>query len=155
MKRLSTQAEVLDAGIRLLARREYSETELRRKLVARTDSQAFIDSTVHRLQELGYLSDERFTQSYLRYGISQGKGPAWLRMQLMQKGIAEPMIQAQLQALDIDWFEQARALLQRKFSYRALEPALKAKQFRYLSSRGYASDTVCRAMDALESAPAQ
>lgn len=142
---------MLDAGIRLLARRDYSEAELRRKLVARSAPEGFVDSAVARLQSLGYLCDDRFTLSYIRYGIGQGKGPAWLRMQLKQKGIDEPKIEAQLDALEIDWFQQALELLQRKFSHRATEPAQKARQFRYLASRGYGTETVFRAMAALPS----
>ena len=146
---LVTESEIMDAVLRILAKRDYSEMEIRRKLQSRQAPEVLVDRVIKRVQELGYQSDERYVGAYIRYSVSQGRGPVWIFTQLSQRGIAKSMIQQGLEAIDIDWRDVAAEQLRRKFKVAAHEPKLQAKQFRHLASRGFSSDVIRFAMDAL------
>lgn len=149
MARCATEGEVLDAAIRLLARREYPAAELRRKLEAKTDNQAWINSAIERVQSLGYQSDNRYTESFIRYAISQGKGPVWIRYQLQHKGLSELLVANLLADADVNWDELAVETLARRFAHAGVDAKERAKQYRLLSSRGFNPDSVRKAMESL------
>ncbi|AFV01005.2 regulatory protein RecX [Simiduia agarivorans] len=149
MARCATEGEVLDAAIRLLARREYSAAELRRKLEAKTDHAAWIDAAIERVQSLGYQSDCRYTESFIRYAVSQGKGPVWIRYQLQHKGLCEQLVSQQLADADVDWDQLAMETLARRFTHAGTDAKERAKQYRLLSGRGFNPDSVRKAMESL------
>lgn len=147
---LTTESELMDACIRLLARRDYSAGELRKKLLAKTTEPHLVDSVIQRVQDLGYQNDERYAGAYVRYAISQGKGPGWIAAQLFQREIPKTLIDDSIDAAEVDWQSLAAEQLKRKFKAPALDQRELAKQFRYLTSRGYQPDVIRNAVDALK-----
>jgi regulatory protein len=77
---------VLDAGLRLLARRAHSRVELMRKLTRRGYDGPAISTAIGRLAELGYLDDQSFARSFVRRRGSV-RGPRALSAELAARGV--------------------------------------------------------------------
>lgn len=140
--------QVRDAAIRLLARREHSELELRRKLVQRNFSTELIDAVVAQLLADNLLSEERFTEAFVRARSARGFGPQRIRAELQQRGIEPAMIDNCLRSSEEDW--QARALEQYHKRFGEQLPssmAERSKCYRFLINRGFTPDQVRRVLD--------
>lgn len=133
---------VRNSALASLTRREHSRTELGRKLASKQHPPELIDETLHWLEELGYVDDERFVQVFIRASLGSGKGPVRISHELRQKGIASGHIESALAGADVDWFELARELLLKKYGEPAREGKEKAKQIRYLQYRGFQPDHI-------------
>lgn len=130
----------------LLSKREYSELELRRKLKLKEYQPDEIDEAIERAKAHNWQSDARFCSVYLRYRALQGYGPRRLRQELRQKGIKDSLITHSLDECEVDWFELAERIFEKK------RPAvwdLKAKQkmWRYMVSHGFSNDHFSHLMD--------
>lgn len=128
------------AAMDRLARREYSRHEIEQKLCRRfPDATAAIGPVLDQLEHEGLLSDSRFTEIFMRSRISRGHGPERIVAALRARGIIEPV--PALQAVPINWLEQARETRTRKFG-EALPADMteRARQMRFLARRGFAAD---------------
>ena len=88
-----------DAGIRLLARRAHSRSELRRKLGRRGYDEVEIDEVVSRLAQAGYLDDRAFAEGHVRRR-SASRGPMALAAELAARGVERRLAGAALQGFD-------------------------------------------------------
>lgn len=149
MVELKTESEIMDLALRLLARRDYSESELRIKLKAKSDHVSGIENVISRLKEMNYQNDDRYTASYIRYAQGQGKGPGWIKAKMHQKGVSKPLVNQCLAASDIDWQQVANDQLGRKFKGPADDPKENGRRFRFLASRGFSPDTIRKAMETI------
>lgn len=77
-----------DKALSILTLREHSSKELRDKLIAKGYSSGETDSAIKTLEEEGYLSDERFTECFLRSSLKKrAEGKSILIMRLVDKGV--------------------------------------------------------------------
>ncbi|MFP2238563.1 recombination regulator RecX [Pseudescherichia vulneris] len=151
--RRSAYARLLDRAIRILAMRDHSEKELRRKLVAPVLTKngpepidappEEVDKVVAWCQESNYLDDARFTRQFIASRSRKGYGPARIRQELNQKGISRTDIEQAMYDCDIDWMALARDQALRKYG----EPlptafAEKVKVQRFLLNRGYLMEDI-------------
>ncbi|SEO44843.1 regulatory protein RecX [Aquisalimonas asiatica] len=137
-----------EAGVRLLARREHSSQELARKLGARGYEQRVIELVLDRLVRQGYLSDERFTEVFVRQRCQQGQGPVKIVSDLSQRGIDERLARYYLDQQSVDWIEQARAVRVRRFGEALPDDRReRARQARFLASRGFSAEQVYSVLD--------
>ncbi len=122
--RRSGYARLLDRAIRILAMRDHSEQELRRKLVAPVMSKTVLRRwTSPRRAGAGcrpcienrYLDDNRFVGQFIASRSRKGYGPARIRQELSQKGIARQVVDQAMRECDIDWVSLAREQAQRKY----------------------------------------
>ncbi|HIB5662409.1 TPA: recombination regulator RecX, partial [Klebsiella pneumoniae] len=123
--RRSGYARLLDRAIRILAMRDHSEQELRRKLVAPVMSKngpEALDATPDELEQVvawcienRYLDDNRFVGQFIASRSRKGYGPARIRQELSQKGIARQVVDQAMRECDIDWVSLAREQAQRKY----------------------------------------
>lgn len=120
-------------AIDYLSRREYSRTELWRKLEPHSESVEALEAVLARLVEAGYQSDERFAEQYT-HAKGQRHGGLRLSYDLRQKGVAESLIKQVI--ANHDDKAVARQLWQKKFKAAPTTQQEKAKQIRYLASRG-------------------
>lgn len=135
-------------AVRLLARREHSSQELRRKLRARGHDGKQVDEVLAKLENNRLQSDERFTSSYVGHHARRGQGPVRIRAELRQQGIADAQIEQQLAAAEVDWVQLAAEVRQRKFGAGLPRTASeRAKQARFLQYRGFNSDQIRAALD--------
>ncbi|MDD9652182.1 recombination regulator RecX [Klebsiella pasteurii] len=151
--RRSDYARLLDRAIRILAMRDHSEQELRRKLAAPVMSKngpealnvtpEEVDKVVEWCIENHYLDDERFVRQFIASRSRKGYGPARVRQELKQKGISRETIESAMRECVIDWAQLAKEQAQRKYG----EPlptvfAEKVKIQRFLLYRGYLMEDI-------------
>ena len=144
-------------ALQYLARREYSRAELRKKLLPHVQAdddfeQAFdssgpvnLDALLDDLTVRGWLSDERATTQLVH--VKRGRfGTQRITHELRQKGIAEELINAALPELKDSEVEAAHSVWQRKFGRLPQDAREKARQMRFLQSRGFSLDTIFRVL---------
>ncbi|WP_290647805.1 regulatory protein RecX [Aquisalimonas sp.] len=138
-----------ETGVRLLARREHSSLELARKLGSRGYSRDIVESVLDRLVWQGYLSDERFTEMFIRQRCEQGQGPVRIVADLAQRGIGESLARHYLDQQAVDWIDQARLVRQRRFGdTRPTSRRDWARQARFLAGRGFSAEQVHAVLNA-------
>ena len=132
----------------LLGAREHSVKEMTQKLSRKGFDAEQIDATLKRLFEYNYLSDQRFAESFARSKAAKPLGKQRIQNELRQKGIEDELAHQALEALDVDWFELALELKQRKFGETvAKDFKAKGKQTRYLVYSGFSLDQVRNAIE--------
>ena len=126
------------AAVRLLARREHSIDELRRKLLGKGYPSDTIEPVIQKLAGKRLVSDERFTSSFVHHHAKRGQGPVRIRAELRQQGIADSQVEEALRCAEIDWVQLAREVRRRKFGATAPRSlGERAKQARFLQYRGF------------------
>lgn len=142
-------AELRRQAIRLLARREHTRAELRRKLTALGTGEE-IDAVLAELEAAHLQSDQRYAEAYLR-GHAARFGAARLRQSLRSRGLSDEIIESELREAALpDELQRARDVWRRKFSAVPGDAREWARQARFLQGRGFATDTIRRL---LKSAP--
>jgi len=131
-----SQVEVRDIALRYLARREYGIEELKRKLILRGAEPDVADRVVCNCAAQGQVSDERFTEMYVRMRIRRLFGPLKIRGELRQRGIPDALIVAALQVDEETWLETAAQWAGRRIQGE-LDFTQKAKLHRKLMNRGF------------------
>lgn len=134
-----------NVALGLLSRREHSEHELRQKLKLREFLPEEIDPAIVRLIADSLLSDQRFTESYVRHRMSAGVGPLKIRFELRKRGVEDELSDDYLDLHDARWDELMLQQRMRKFG--AEIPAdfsKRMKQARFLQNRGFSPESVMR-----------
>jgi regulatory protein len=139
-------AEIRRAAMNLLARREHSLAELRRKLGARFKDEALLEAELQRLSEENLQSDSRYAESFARQRAGRGYGPVRVRQEMREKGLDDAAIADAFQRADLDWYELAEEVYRKKFGLatgdKGHQQALKdkARQARFMQYRGFEPD---------------
>lgn len=167
-------------AVTLLAQRDHSELELRRKLgrIARDSAsesvtagddrhvephgeepdpehlaqqaEQQVDEVVLWLRQQGYLDESRFVESRLHARASRW-GHRRIEQELAQHGLS--LDAEQRSALAGTELDRACEVLRRKFSRAVpLDAAQEARQMRFLMGRGFQSDVARRAIRAVQAA---
>ena len=137
-------SELRGRALALLARREHSRAELKRKLAARAESEEELVRLLDDLTSRRLLSDDRYaSQRATLRGASYGN--AKLAHELRHQGIDGETISAAL-AQAGDELERALAVWQKKFGTPASDAAGWAKQARFLAARGFSSEIIRRVL---------
>lgn len=125
----------------LLARREHSYQELQRKLCVRFADVELVRTELDRLRDERLQSDERFAEAFLHSRAQRLYGPLRIRLELRERGVAEPIIVKVMQDSEIDWQGNLQMLVRSKFG-RAAPADLKekAKRLRFLQYRGFVGE---------------
>ena len=137
---------LMQRAVSLLARREYSRVELRRKLQRRLTSDSEPEAVERVLDQLcakDMLSESRFVQSRLRARAGR-YGVARIRQELQQHQLEPEVVREALKPLAESEFERAWLIWERKFGSAPIDETQRAKQMRFLAARGFDSDTVIR-----------
>jgi regulatory protein len=155
--RKKSEVSLRARALQYLARREYSRAELRGKLLPyvqedEDSGQSFdssglanLDALLDELTARGWLSDERAAMQLVhakrsRFGMQR------ITHELRQKGIAENLISEALPALKETEQKAAREVWQRKFSCLPKDSKEKAKQTRFLQSRGFSIEVIFKVL---------
>ncbi len=140
-------------ALQYLARREYSRAELAAKLrpYARVEDEfeqlqiVDIDALLDDLVASGYLADER-AATQLLHARRPRFGAQRIAHELHQKGISEELIEQALPALKETELETARGVWQKKYGALPHDAKEKARQMRFLQSRGFSMDVIFRVL---------
>lgn len=133
-----------------LARREHSRAELFDKLLRKfPEQESLLSPVLDQLEHDGLLSDERFTEAYIRYRRNRGFGPLLIGQELRGRGVSNALLEIHLDSSDSAWRESLLALVQRKSrGLASVDKDIKARQklFRFCLSRGFSADQIGRAL---------
>ncbi len=138
-------ASLRDRALGLLARREHSRLELTRKLTQAGFPADEIAPVLDEFETRNWLSERRFAESYVadhraRYGAVK------LAYELRLRGITDSIIETVMSANRDTELERAREIWRKKFGSSPATPAEKARQIRFMQSRGFALEIIRRAM---------
>lgn len=131
-------------ALAILARREAGREELRRKLAPHAADAAELDTLLDELTAQGWQSDRRFAEMWVN-GKSRKHGRLRLQQDLAARGVARETAAAFLPDAEAE-LANAVAVLRKKFKTAPADAAERAKQMRFLAYRGFAADTVQRAL---------
>ena len=131
-----------ERALRLLARREHSRAELSRKLAPHAESPEALDAVLDDLAARDLLSDERYVDMRLRARQAR-LGDARLAYELRTQGVSAELIEAALAAGDDEQL-RAQRVWQHKFGTLASDANDRARQARFLASRGFSTETIRR-----------
>jgi len=128
-----------------LARREFSRAELRGKLLPHVQEGEDIEAVLDGLENRNWLSDARAAELVVdqrrpRFGTQR------IVHELRQKGIAEHLVADAMTQLKETEIEAARAVWQSKFGNFPKDRKEKAKQVRFLQSRGFSIDVIFKVL---------
>ena len=129
-------------AIALLARRDYSRADLRAKLVASgADGAIDAETLLDELAALGFLSDTRFAQSVVRQKTG-GYSKRAIGATLKARGVGSDAATDALASVEIDDLDAMVALWRRRFGKPPAGDKEKARQVRFLQSRGFALSAI-------------
>ncbi|MDF7680139.1 regulatory protein RecX [Enterobacteriaceae bacterium ESL0689] len=142
-----------ERAVRILALRDHSEQQLRRKLATpvwnKNDLKSVpvtpeeIDNIIHWCFANHYLDDERFARQFIVSRSRKGYGPVRIRQELQQKGVDNNIVDIAIRACDIDWIALAKEQIQRKYGQTL--PTMfseKVKIQRFLLYRGFVMENI-------------
>ncbi|NUX98323.1 recombination regulator RecX [Paraburkholderia youngii] len=132
-----------------LSRREYSRAELARKLKPYVEETDSLDTVLDSLEAENWLSDSRFAESLVHRRASR-LGTSRILGELKQHALNPAVVEeasAQLRATEL---ARAQAVWLKKFGQLPQTPAERAKQARFLASRGFSGATIGKILKGID-----
>jgi regulatory protein len=129
--------------MRLLARREHSREELRRKLAPRVEAGEDLEAVLDELAARGWLSDARYAEHAIR-AKARRYGPLKMAHYLKSRGVDEEAVAAGLRAAGADGAPQLETIWKSRFRELPRDERERARQVRFLQGRGFALEEVLR-----------
>jgi regulatory protein len=134
-----------DYSIALLALRDYTSSELRKKLKERGYLEHAYEAVIFDLECASKLNDRRYGFNLVASRSRRGRGPVRIRQELRQKGLSDDAIDEAVKTGEDapDFLALARAARARKFG-----PGIpkdrkeRARQARFLQYRGFSTDHI-------------
>lgn len=139
------QKKYRNSAIYRLAKREHSYQELYLKLKERFPDfdHGLIDDVLSRLVADGQLSDQRFTEAYIRMRGRKGFGPQRIARELRERGVCATLVAEGVDGGEYDWYELALETRLKKFGDgQSIEFKQRMKQQSFLSYRGFDNDQI-------------
>ena len=137
-----------ERALYLLGLRDYACKELEQKLYTEA-SPDIAAAVVERLCEVGLLDDERYAARLAR-ALSEEKHYPRRRIEqeLRHRGLSPVLVRTAVEQLDGEDYEQALAILERKYYNKLNDPDSRRRVIAALARRGFSYGAIRRAMDA-------
>lgn len=135
-------------ALRLLSQREHSRAELMRKLAAYEEEPGTLAQALDELEARGFISEARVVQSVLHQRAGR-LGGARIRQELQAKGIDAEAVAEAVRSLQDSELARAHGVWRRRFGELPTEPRERARQTRFLLTRGFSGETVQRVLRCL------
>lgn len=135
----------------MLSRREYAAAELSQKLTGKGFDEDSVRDIVAQLVADGLVSDERFTEAFVRFRAERGYGPLRIQAELRERGVDESVVAMHLDLGDPQWRQRSEEVRRKRFG--AARPAdfkERARQARFLQYRGFGAQQIRHVMDGEE-----
>jgi regulatory protein len=137
------QPSLKGRALRLLSQREHSRTELERKLAQHEEVPGELAKALDELQSRDFINDGRAVDSVVNR--RSGKlGSARIQQELAAKGLSGEAVAQAMASLKDSELSRAQEVWRKKFGMAPQDPQAKAKQMRFLLSRGFPSEVVRR-----------
>ena len=143
MNKPGFQPSLKGRALRLLSQREHSRTELERKLAPHEEVPGELAKALDELQARDFINDGRAVDSVINR--RSGKlGSARIQQELAAKGLSGEAVAQAMASLKESELSRAQEVWRKKFGTAPQDPQAKAKQMRFLLSRGFPSEVVRR-----------
>ena len=145
---LASARSLRGTALRLLSRRDYTSSELRKKLLERDHDADAVDTLIQDLTASRLLDDRRVAASHVRTAAAiKGRGRLRIARELAARGLPKDIVSEALGAVE----KQDEAAAIRKILTRKKWPATpslaeRRRMFQHLLGRGYPSDAIGRAL---------
>jgi regulatory protein len=136
-------------ALKALAQREHSRSELEAKLRTFAESPEELGLLLDEFEKRGWLSEARFVEQ-LTAVRRRRFGAARILHELRDKGVSAAALAALRPQLKDSEIEAARAVWNKKFGKLPATLAERAKQARFLASRGFSAEVVRQLLRAEE-----
>ncbi|HYT86093.1 MAG TPA: recombination regulator RecX [Burkholderiales bacterium] len=130
-----------ERALRLLARREHSRAELAKKLRVHSRPGDDLEALLDDLSRGKLLSDERYAESRA-HALSRKFGAARIAHELRARGLDKDLADKASKAARATELERAREVWRRKFRSAPRTREERARQMRFLQSRGFSFDAI-------------
>ncbi|WP_055108391.1 regulatory protein RecX [Paenibacillus ihumii] len=130
-----------------LSRKPRTAYEIAIRLGEKGWSEDTVGEVLRRLTQEGLIDDAAYAQEWVRQRVgNRGKGKLWVRHELIQKGIAKPLVEEALgEVSEEDEYNSALQLGRKKWNSTTGEPIdKKRKTGAYLMRRGYSGGLVAK-----------
>jgi len=128
-------------ALRLLSTREHSRAELERKLAPYAEEPGALAKVLDALQAKDFINEGRVVESVL-HRRSAKLGTQRIKQELQAKGLEPEAVAQALNVLRTSEVERAREVWRKKFGTPPTDAAQRAKQMRFLASRGFGGDAI-------------
>ncbi|QXZ08714.1 recombination regulator RecX [Comamonas sp. Y33R10-2] len=132
-------------ALKLLSQREHSRLELLRKLAPYVEEGDDLPATLDELEKRGFISEQRVMESVIHSKASRF-GTARLLHELRSKGLDDEVVRNAGEQLRDTELERARELWRKRFGTPPADIKEKAKQMRFMASRGFSSGVALRVL---------
>ena len=143
MNKPGFQPSLKGRALRLLSQREHSRAELERKLAQHEEVPGELAKALDELQARDFINDGRAVESVVHRRAAK-LGSARIQQELAAKGLSGEAVAEALAQLKDTELGRARAIWQKKFGSAPADPKEKAKQMRFLLSRGFNTEVIRR-----------
>jgi regulatory protein len=128
-------------ALKALARREHTRQELQAKLQPYAEEPGELEPLLDDLEKRGWLSEARFVEQLTT--VRRRKfGAARILHELREKGVSDTALAVAQSELKDSEVDAARAVWKKKFGSLPSNLKERAKQSRFLASRGFSADVV-------------
>ncbi|ABR88295.1 RecX regulatory protein [Janthinobacterium sp. Marseille] len=141
------QVSLKARALRYLSAREHSRQELGRKLARHAQEGDDVEALLDTLEAAKFLSQSRFSESLVHRRAARF-GNSRILSELKSHGIDPDSLTDIKANLESDEFARARAVWERKFGTVATNQEERAKQMRFLMQRGFSHRAIQAAMRA-------
>ena len=137
-----------DTALYWLGQRDFSGKELEKKLIAGEAPPAVAAAVAERLRQVGLLDDAAYARRAAR-SLTQYKQYPRRRVEqeLLRRGIDRQTAREAVEETDSDDFQQALALVQKKYYNKLTDRDLRQKTVAALARRGYSFEVARRAVE--------
>lgn len=144
-RRIRPEPSLKSRALKLLSMREHSRLELERKLREHETREGELAEALDALAARGFISDERVADSVLHRRAAK-LGASRVKAELQAKGLDDAVVREAVEALRGTEVERAREVWRKKFGRAPADAAERAKQMRFLATRGFSGDAIRKAI---------
>jgi regulatory protein len=137
------QPSLKGRALRLLSGREHSRTELERKLQRFEEEPGSLALALDELQAKGFISEQRVVESVVNRRAAK-LGASRIKQELQAKGLDPQAVSDAVAELRSTELARAREVWLKKFGNQPEDANERARQMRFLASRGFGGDTIHR-----------
>jgi regulatory protein len=116
---------------------------LERKLIQHEEEPGSLAKALDELQAKGFINEQRVLESVLHRRAAK-LGTTRIRQELQGKGLAPEAVLEAVEQLRATEVERAREVWRKKFGEPPLDANERAKQMRFLASRGFGGEAIRR-----------
>ena len=139
----ATQRSLKGRALQLLSLREHSRKELERKLAAYEETPGELAQALDFLQAKGFIDEQRVVESVVNRRAAK-LGASRVRQELLAKGLPQEAVALAVDQLRSTELERGREVWRKKFGAPPADASERAKQVRFLLTRGFGAEVVRR-----------